>query len=91
MTWYLVRDVGEPVALVASIDLAREIVSCQPPGYYIVDEIQGDPLDSGPVARAVRRSTRHPDGRHRDGPRMRSGRTIPTRRGGARQADPRSR
>ena len=48
MTCYLVREGGEPVALVASIDLAREIVCSQPPGYYIVDEIQADPLDSGP-------------------------------------------
>ena len=88
MTWYLVRDVGEPVALVASIDLAREIVSCQPPGYYIVDEIQGEPLDSEPRARAGRRSTRHPEGRHGDGPRVRSGRTIPSRHRGARPTDP---
>ena len=79
MTCYLVREGGEPVALVASIDLAHEIVFCEPPGYYIVDEIQGDPLDSEPRARAGRRSTRHPVGRHGDGPRKRSGRTIPSR------------
>jgi len=91
MTCYLVREGGEPVALVASIDLAREIVSCQPPGYYIVDEIQGEPLDSEPRARAGRRSTRHPDGRRGDSPRVRSGRTTPSRRRGARQTDPRSR
>ena len=91
MTCYLVREGGEPVALVASNDLAREIVFCQPPGYYIVDEIQADPLDSGPGARAGRRSTRHPDGRHGDGPRVRSGRTIPSRHRVARQTDPRRR
>jgi hypothetical protein len=61
MTWYLVREGGEPIALVASIALAREIVFCQPPGHYIVDEIQGDPLESEPRALAGRRSTRHPD------------------------------
>jgi hypothetical protein len=79
MTCFLVRDGCEPVALVASIDLARAIVCSQPPGYYIVDEIQVGPLDSGPRARAGRRSTRHPDRRHRDGPRVRSGQTIPSR------------
>ena len=91
MTYYLVREGGEPVALVASIDLAREIVFAQPPGYYIVDEIQADPLDSGPRARAGRRSTRHPDGRRGDGPRVRSGRTIPSRHRVTRQTDPRRR
>ena len=64
MTCYLVREGGEPVALVASIDLARELVFSQPPGDYIVDEIQAEPLNSGPEGRAARRSTRHPDGRH---------------------------
>jgi hypothetical protein len=91
MTYYLVREGGDPVALVASIALAREIMFSQPPGYYIVDVIQADPLDSGPGARAGRRSTRHPDGRHGDGPRVRSGRTIPSRHRVARQTDPRRR
>jgi len=91
MTCYLVREGGEPVALVASIDLARAIVFCQPPGYYIVDEIEADPLGSGPRARAGRRSTRHPDGRPGDGPRVRSGRTIPSRHRVTRQTDPRRR
>jgi len=88
MSCYLVREGGEPVALVASIDLARELVCSQPPGYYIVDEIQADPLDSGPRARAGRRSTRHPAGRHGEGPRVRSGRTITSRHQLARQTDP---
>ena len=79
MTCYLVHERGEPVAPVASIDLARELVCSQPLGYYIVDEIQADPLDSGPRARAGRRSTRHPDGRRGDGPQVGSGRTIPSR------------
>jgi hypothetical protein len=91
MTCYLVREGGEPVALVTSIDLALELLSCQPPGHYIVEEIQAETLDSGPGARAGRRSTRHPDGRHGDDPRVRSGRTIPTRHRVARQTDPRRR
>jgi hypothetical protein len=91
MTFYLVRDGGEPVALVASIDLAREIVFSQPPGSCIVDEIQADPRETGPRSRAGRRSTRHPDGRHGDGLRVRSGRTIPSRHRVAMQPDPRRR
>jgi hypothetical protein len=71
MTCYLVRDGGEPVALVASIDLAREVVFSQPPGNYIVDEFQADPLDSSPEARTERRSTRPPDRPIGDGPRVR--------------------
>jgi hypothetical protein len=67
MNCYLVRKGSEPVALVASIDLARELVFTQPPGYYIVDEIQAVPLDPGPGTGAGRRSTRHPDGRHGSG------------------------
>jgi hypothetical protein len=73
MTYYLVREAGEPVALVASIDLACEIVSSQPPGYYIVDEIQAEALGSGPRKRAGRHSTLHPDGSHGDCPGVRSG------------------
>jgi hypothetical protein len=76
MTCYLIREGNEPVALVASIDLACEIMLCQPPGYYMVHEIQVDALASGPRARAGTRSTRHSGGGQRDGPRMRSGQKI---------------
>jgi hypothetical protein len=91
MTCYLVREDDELVALVASIDLACEMLFSQPPGYYIVYEIQVDPLDFGPRARAGRRSTRHADGRHGDGARVRSGRTITSRDRVAIQTDPRRR
>ena len=91
MICYLVREDCEPVALVASIDLARAIVCSQPPGYYIVDEIQVGPLDSGPRARAGKRSTHHPNRRDGDGRRVRSGRTIPSRHSVAKQTDPRRR
>jgi hypothetical protein len=91
MTCYLVHAAGEPVALVASIDLARELVSSQPRGYYIVDEIQAEPLDSGPGARAERRSPRDPDRRHGDRPRVTLGRMVPSRHRGARQTDQRRR
>jgi hypothetical protein len=76
MTCYLVRERGEPVALVGSIDLACEIVCSEPPGYYALDEIQLDPLDSGPGARAGRGSPCHPDGGTGDGQRVRSRPTI---------------
>ncbi len=59
MTCYLVRAGDEPVALVASIDLACEIMFSQPPGYYIVDEIHVDMLDSGTRSRSGRGWTRH--------------------------------
>ena len=91
MSYYLVREGGEPVALVASTGLARAIMFSQPPGYYTVDEIQADPLDSGPGAREGRRSTRHPDERYGEGPRARSGRTIPSRHRVAARTDPRRR
>jgi len=63
MTCYLVREGDEPVALVASIELACEIACSQPPRNYIVDEIQADPLDTRPRTWALRRSTGRPDGR----------------------------
>jgi hypothetical protein len=91
MTYYLVREAGEPVALVASIDLARELVLSQPPGSYIVDEIQAGPLDSRSRARAGRRSTRHPAGRDGYSPWVRLGWTIPTRHRAAKRIDPRRR
>jgi hypothetical protein len=77
MTRYLVRERGGPVALVGSIELACEIVCTQPPGCYAVDEIQVDPLVSAPEVQARRRSTRHPDGRIKGGPRVRSRPTFP--------------
>jgi hypothetical protein len=91
MSYYLLREGGEPVALVASIDLACELMFSQAPGYYIVDEIHADPLDSGPGARVGRRSTRPSDGRDGDGPRMGSGSTIPSRHKVARRTDPQRR
>jgi hypothetical protein len=91
MTCYLVREDGEPLVLVASIDLACEIVFSQPPGDYIVYEIQVDPRDFGPGARAGRRSTRCADGRRGDCARVSSGRTIRSRDSVAIQTDPRRR
>ena len=62
MTWHLVREHGEPFALVASIDLACEIVFSRPPGYYTVYEIQVDPLRLRTQSAGGWRSTRHADG-----------------------------
>jgi hypothetical protein len=79
MTCYLVCEDGEPFALVASIDLACEIVFSRPPGYYIVYEIQVDPLRlrtqsaGGEAFDAPRRRA------HGDSARARSGRTISSR------------
>jgi hypothetical protein len=84
MTCYLVCEDGEPFALVASIDLACEIAFSRPPGYYIVYEIQVDPL---------RLRTQSPGGEAFDAPRRRarSGRTIPSRDRVAIQTAPRRR
>jgi hypothetical protein len=91
MTCYLVCEDGEPLALVASIDLACEIASSLPPGSYIVYQIQVGTFDFGPRARAGRRSTLHADGRHEDRARVRSGRTLPSRDRVSIQTDPRRR
>ena len=45
MTCYRISHDGEPVALVASLGLARKIVCCQPPGYYRLDKVRvGRPI-----------------------------------------------
>ena len=43
MTCYRISHDEEPIALVASLGLARRIVCCQPPGYYRLDKIQMGP------------------------------------------------
>ena len=44
MMCYQISQNGEPVALVATITLARRIVQCQPAGFYDVDTVEvGDP------------------------------------------------
>jgi hypothetical protein len=43
MTFYQISHEGDPIAIVNSVGLAREIARCQAPGYYQVDEIPGDP------------------------------------------------
>ena len=45
MTCYRISHGGEPVALVASLGLARKIACCQPPGYYRLDRVRvGRPI-----------------------------------------------
>ena len=43
MTCYRISHDKEPIALVASLGLARRIVCCQPPGYYRLDKIRMGP------------------------------------------------
>ena len=40
MTCYRISHDEEPIALVASLGLARRIVCCQPPGYYRLDKVR---------------------------------------------------
>jgi hypothetical protein len=45
MTCYRISHGEEPVALVASLGLARKIVCCQPPGHYRFDKVRvGRPI-----------------------------------------------
>ena len=73
MTRYRISRGGEPVAIVASLDLARGIARRQPPGYYSVDELPVDPTVAAGQAAVRRRAIRHRDGRK---PGTRSGRKI---------------
>jgi hypothetical protein len=43
MTCYQISHDEEPIALVASLGLARRIVCCQPPGYYRLAKIRMGP------------------------------------------------
>ena len=62
MTRYRISQDGEPVAIVASLDLARGLARGQPPGHYAVDELQGGSTRRDRAA-ARRRAIRHLDGR----------------------------
>jgi hypothetical protein len=67
MMCYQISESGEPVALVADFNLAQAIIQCQPPGHYMVNEVEvGDPAAGG-RSRARRRSSARPGhrGRHR--------------------------
>ena len=66
MMCYQISQNGEPVALVASITLARRIVQCQPPGFYDVDTVElGDPMPiRRPPARKSSIKSRTRRGRH---------------------------
>lgn len=45
MTCYMISQGGEPVALVANLDLARAITQCQPWGEYLVESLEvGEPI-----------------------------------------------
>ena len=66
MTCYMISQGGEPVALVADIDMARAIAQCQPWGEYLVEPIEVDDPDSRRPSRARRSSlARRPAGARR--------------------------
>jgi hypothetical protein len=85
MTRYRISQGGEPVAIVASLDLAQGLARGQPTGYYLVDELPVDP----PVAAgrpAARQRPIGPSGGGEHG--TLSGRKIAPRRRGARRSRP---
>jgi hypothetical protein len=66
MRCYEIRQCGEPVALVANLELAQAITQCQSPGHYLVDEVEvGEPPAPPRKSRARRRSLHRPSGRSR--------------------------
>jgi hypothetical protein len=69
MTCYQISHNDEPVALVAGIAVARQIVECQPPGFYQVDAMEiGEPI-VGRKPRLRKSSTRQKTRRGRHKPR----------------------
>lgn len=66
MTCYMIRQEGEPVAIVADPAMARAIVRCRPWGEYLVETIEvGEPI---PVRRLRARRPKaeaHPDSEDR--------------------------
>lgn len=45
MTYYMISADGEPVALVADLEMARAIARCQPWGDYLVESLEvGEPI-----------------------------------------------
>jgi hypothetical protein len=59
---FQVRHDGVWIGYAGSIGGAREIVRCEPPGRYDVDQIQADPLAAGLKSRRWGHLIRHPDG-----------------------------
>ncbi len=76
MNYYLISAGGEPVALVADLEMARAITRCQPWGDYLVESLEvGEPI-------AARRP-----GSQRSVLLSRSGKTLPSWKRGARDSD----
>jgi hypothetical protein len=87
MTYYKISQCDMPVAIVSSLDLAREIARCQPPGYYRIDELEVDPPHTA-GRRAVRKRTIRSARARKPG--TSSGRKVVSRRGDAPRQKPRS-
>jgi hypothetical protein len=63
---FQVHRSGAWIGYAGSIGGAREIVRCEPPGCYDVDEIRAESLASGIRSRRWGHLIRHPDGRIED-------------------------
>ena len=65
MTYYMISQGGEPVALVADIDMARAIARCQPWGDYLVEPFEMDEAASARLSSARGPSPERRPGRAR--------------------------
>jgi len=65
---FQIRHNGVWIGYAASIEGAREIVRCEPPGRYHIHEIRVDPFASGLTSRSWGHLRRHPDGQIEDQP-----------------------
>jgi hypothetical protein len=63
---FQVRHDGEWVGCAGSIEGALEIVRCEPPGRYHINENRVDPFAFGLTSRSWGYLTRHPDGQIED-------------------------
>jgi hypothetical protein len=67
---FQVRINGVWIGYAGSIGGAREIVRCEPPGRYDIDEIQADRCASGLASKRWGHLIRHPDGLVEDQPHL---------------------
>jgi hypothetical protein len=59
---------GVLIGSASSLEGAREIVRCEPPGRYQITEIRADPFAFGLTSRSWGHLNRHPDGQIEDQP-----------------------
>jgi hypothetical protein len=63
---FQVKQGGNWIGYAGNIEGAREIVRCEPPGRYEVDEVRASSVHAGFGSRRWGQLIRHPDGRVED-------------------------